>query len=318
MWGFIGKRLLTAAGMIAFVVSVVFLALYLVPGDPAEVLLASGGGGAPSPEAIAATRIRLGLDRPVLDQYLAYLGRLSRADFGSSFADDEPVLDTIEQRLPRTLELAAAAAVVAILIGLPLGTVSALRRGGLFDRLLGLWSSLAISVPVFVLGTLLVLVFALRLKLVPAGGFTPLWMSPGRHMLQLLMPALSIGLGFASTILRMSRAAVLEVLEQDWVRTARAKGLAARHVVIRHVVRNALGPVLTLTGLQVGSLLGGTVLVEYVFNWPGLSGLLVQAVEHRDYPEVQGIVLVIATLFILLNLAVDILYSALDPRVQAR
>jgi peptide/nickel transport system permease protein len=317
MLGFIIKRLLTAAGMIFFVVSFVFLTLYLVPGDPAEVLLASEGA-APSPELVAATRIKLGLDRPVLAQYGAYLGRISRADFGTSFADDEPVLDHIMQRMPRTLELIGAATALAILIGLPLGTFSALRRGSLLDRALGLWSSLAISVPVFVLGTLLVFVFALTLQIVPAGGFTPFSISPGRHVLQLLMPAVSIAVGFSSTILRMSRATVLEVLEQDWVRTARSKGLAVRHVVMRHVVRNALGPVLTLTGLQMGSLLGGTVLVEYVFNWPGLSGLLVRAVERRDYPEVQGIVLVIATLFILLNLAVDIIYSALDPRVQNR
>ena len=317
MPGFIVKRLLTAAGMIYFVVSFVFLALYLVPGDPAEVLLASEGG-APSAEAIVETRARLGLDRPVLEQYVAYLGRISRADFGTSFADDEPVLDNIKQRLPRTLELIAAAAALAILIGLPLGTLAALHRGSVLDRALGLWSSLAISVPVFVLGTLLVLVFALTLHIVPAGGFTPFTTAPGRHMLQLLMPTLSIAVGFSSIILRMSRATVLEVLQQDWVRTARSKGLSAPHVIIRHVVRNALGPVLTLTGLQMGSMLGGTVLVEYVFNWPGLSGLLVQAVEHRDYPEVQGIVLVIATLFILLNLVVDVLYSALDPRVQTR
>lgn len=289
----------------------------MVPGDPAEVLLASEGG-APSPEAVAATRIKLGLDRPVIEQYVAYLGRISRADFGNSFADDEPVLDNIKQRLPRTLELIGTAAALAILIGLPLGTVSALRRGSLLDRLLGLWSSLAISVPVFVLGTLLVLLFALTLQIVPAGGFTPVSISPGWHILQLLLPAFSIAVGFSSIILRMSRATVLEVLEQDWVRTARAKGLPVHRVVIRHVVSNALGPVLTLTGLQMGSMLGGTVLVEYVFNWPGLSGLLVQAVERRDYPEVQGIVLVIATLFILLNLVVDILYSALDPRVQTR
>jgi peptide/nickel transport system permease protein len=208
--------------------------------------------------------------------------------------------------------------VLAILIGLLLGTLSALWRGSLLDRVIGLWSSLAISIPVFVLGTLMVFVFALTLQLVPAGGFTPFSVSPGQHLVQLLMPALSIAVGFSSIIARMSRSTVLEMLQQDWVRTARSKGLTERRVVVRHVVRNALGPVLTLTGLHMGSLLGGTVLVEYVFNWPGLSGLLVHAVERRDYPEVQGIVLIIATLFILLNLVVDLLYLALDPRVQTR
>lgn len=317
MLSFLIKRLLTAVGMIVFVASFVFLALYLVPGDPAEVLLAADGG-TPTQEAIEATRTKLGLDRPVFEQYVAYLGRVVSGDFGNSFADDEPVIDNIRQRLPRTLELIGAATLLAILIGLPLGTLSALWRGSLVDRMIGLWSSLAISIPVFVLGTLMVFVFALTLQLVPAGGFTPFSVSPGQHLLQLLMPALSIAVGFSSIIARMSRSTVLEMLQQDWVRTARSKGLGEGRVVIRHVVRNALGPVLTLTGLHMGSLLGGTVLVEYVFNWPGLSGLLVHAVERRDYPEVQGIVLVIATLFILLNLVVDLLYLALDPRVQTR
>lgn len=317
MAGFIAKRLLVAAGMIFFVVTFVFLALYMVPGDPAEVMLATEGG-APSAEAVAAARVKLGLDRPVLDQYVSYLGRLSRADFGTSFADEEPVLDNILQRLPRTLELIAAATVLSLLIGLPLGALAALKRGTMVDRAVGLWASASNSVPVFVLGTVLVLLFALTLKWMPAGGFTPFSDSPGRHLMQLLMPAVSIAVGFSAIILRMSRATILDVLQQDFVRTARSKGLAERRVVVAHVVRNALGPVLTLTGLQMGTMLGGTVLVEYVFNWPGLSGLLVRAVESRDYPEVQGIVLVIAVLFILLNLAVDILYSALDPRVQAR
>lgn len=317
MAGFIAKRLLVAAGMIFFVVTFVFLALYMVPGDPAEVMLATEGG-APSPEAVAETRVKLGLDRPLLDQYVGYLGRLARGDLGTSFTDDEPVLHNVLQRLPRTLELIAAATLLSILIGLPLGTLAALKHGSAIDRALGLWASFSNSVPVFVLGTVLVLLFALTLKWMPAGGYTPFAISPGRHLLQLLMPAVSIAVGFSAIILRMSRATVLDVLQQDWVRTARSKGLSERRVVVAHVVRNALGPVLTLTGLQMGAMLGGTVLVEYVFNWPGLSGLLVRAVESRDYPEVQGIVLVIAVLFIVLNLVVDILYSALDPRVQAR
>jgi peptide/nickel transport system permease protein len=317
MAGFIVKRLLVAAGMIFFVVTFVFLALYLVPGDPAEVMLATEGG-APSREVIEATRIKLGLDRPLLEQYENYIARLARADFGTSFTDEEPVIDNILQRLPRTLELIGAATLLSILIGLPLGALAALRRGTAVDRVLGLWASLSNSVPVFVLGTVLVLLFALTLKWMPAGGYTPFATSPGRHLTQLLLPAASIAVGFSAIILRMSRATVLDVLQQDWVRTARSKGVPEWRVVAAHVVRNALGPVLTLTGLQMGAMLGGTVLVEYVFNWPGLSGLLVRAVESRDYPEVQGIVLVIAVLFILLNLLVDIIYSALDPRVQVR
>jgi peptide/nickel transport system permease protein len=316
MLGYIVKRCAIAAGTVFFIVTFVFLALYLVPGDPAEILLSSEGSS-PSPELIEQTRRKLGLDKPLHAQYLDYVARLARGDLGTSFADDEPVIDNIRQRLPRTLELIGAATLLSLLIGIPLGVAAALGRGGGLDRVLGLWTSLSLSVPVFVMGTVLVLLFALKLRWVPAGGFVPFHVSPQQHLVALLMPAVTIAVGFSAVVIRMTRATVLDVLQQDWVRTARAKGLGEKSVIVFHVVRNALGPVLILTGLQMGSMLGGTVLVEYVFNWPGLSGLLVRAVESRDYPEVQGIILVTATLFVLLNLVVDLLYSVLDPRVQA-
>jgi peptide/nickel transport system permease protein len=173
-----------------------------------------------------------------------------------------------------------------------------------------------LSVPVFVVGTLMVLLFAQKLHWVPAGGFVTWSRDPIQHLIYLLMPAITIAIGFSAVIFRMTRTSVLETLQRDWVRTARAKGLPGRVVIARHVVRNALAPVMTVVGLHMGTLLGGTVLVEYVFNWPGLSGLLIVAVENRDYPEVQGIVLVISFLFIMLNLLVDLLYSVLDPRIR--
>ena len=309
------KRIGTALILIWIVATIVFAAIRLVPGDPAELLL-SQGGVAPDPAAVAELHEQLGLDRPFLVQYGDNLRRLAQGDLGRSLQDDSPVLNEIARRLPRTLELIAAAALFAIVTGIPAGLLAALRRGGWVDRLALANSSLALSVPIFVTGTLLVLVFAQWLHWVPAGGYVPLARDPLRHFTLLAMPALAIGLGLSATVFRMTRAAVLDVAQRDYVRTARAKGVAPPRILARHVLRNALMPVVTVLALHLGSLLGGTVLVEYVFNYPGLSGLLVEAVNARDYPTVQAVVLGISVLFVALNLAVDLLYAALDPRVR--
>ncbi len=312
---YILRRVGVAIGLIWLVATLIFLVLRMIPGDPAELLL-SAGGVAPDPSQVRELRERLGLEAPLLTQYLAFMGQLLRFDLGTSLTDDYPVLDEIIRRLPRTLELILTASVLAIALGLPLGVMAALRRGTPADRVLSSFASFNQSVPVFVLGTLLILLFAQTLRWVPAGGYVALAQDPGRHLINLMMPAVTIAVGLSTIIFRMTRASVLETLDREWVRTARAKGLPHDQVIRRHVVRNALGPVVTVIGLQMGNLLGGTVLVEYVFNWPGLSGYLVRAVEQRNYPEVQGIVLVICTLFVLLNLVVDLLYAVLDPRVR--
>lgn len=312
---YIARRCLVAAGLVWTVATLIFLLLRIIPGDPAELLL-SGGGVAPAPAAVAELRERLGLTRALHVQYLDFMGQILRGDLGTSLLDEHAVLEEVTRRLPRTLELIAAASLLAVLVGLPLGVVAALRRGDAPDRILSMIASVNLSVPVFVLGTLLILVFAQTLRWVPAGGYVAFAQSPAGHLIDLLMPAATIATGLSTVIFRMVRTTVLDTLERDWVRTARAKGLPPGQVLRRHVVRNALGPVLTVLGLHMGTLLGGTVLVEYVFNWPGLSGFLVRAVEQRDYPEVQGIVLVICVIFVLLNLAVDLLYAALDPRVR--
>ncbi|HVY41415.1 MAG TPA: ABC transporter permease [Hyphomicrobiaceae bacterium] len=309
------RRLGVSLVLIWLVATLIFAVLRLIPGDPAEMLLSSGGV-APDPAAVAELRDRLGLERPVLEQYGGFLQRLARLDLGTSMQDDRPVIEDIARRLPRTLELVLASTILAIAIGLPLGVSAALHRDGPLDRALSTVSSFTMSVPVFVTGSVLVLLFAQKLRWVPAGGFVPLSQDPYTHLKVLLMPAVTIALGFSAVVFRMMRTTTLEMQERDWVRTARAKGLEERQVIRRHVVRNALGPVLTVVGLHMGTLLGGTVLVEYVFNWPGLSGFLVRAVEQRDYPEVQGIVLVICSLFVLLNLAVDLVYAVLDPRIR--
>jgi peptide/nickel transport system permease protein len=309
------RRIGVSLCLIWIVASIVFLAIRLVPGDPAELLL-SQGGAAPDPSAVAALHDQLGLDLPVGTQYLTAFGNLLHGDFGHSLQDDSPVAAEIWQRLPRTLELIAAAAVIALGLGLPTGLLAALRAGGWFDRIASGFAAAGLAVPVFVLGTVMVLVFAQGLHWVSAGGYVPLAQNPGRHFALLAMPAAAIALGLFATVFRMTRAAVLDVSARDYVRTARAKGVRPARIVLSHVLRNALIPVVTVLALQLGTLLGGTVLVEYVFNYPGLSGMLVDAVNARDYPEVQGIVLVISILFVTLNLLVDLLYGVLDPRVR--
>jgi peptide/nickel transport system permease protein len=315
MLGYVLKRTLAAILLAVAVASIVFMALHLVPGDPAEVLM-SAGGVAPAPEAVHALRVELELDKPILAQFLTFFGSLLHGDLGRSFTDKSPVIDTILVRLPRTLELIATATVMALAVGIPAGLVAAMRQGESVDRFLSFLASIALSLPIFVLGTGMIYIFAQKLHLVAAGSYVAFSQDPVRHLLVLLMPSIGISVGFSAIIFRMARATVATVLTRDWVRTARSKGISERRVMLRHVVRNALGPVATVVGLEMGGLLGGSVLIEYVFNWPGLSGYLVTAIENRDYPEVRGTVLVVATLFIFLNLLVDLLYMLLDPRVR--
>jgi peptide/nickel transport system permease protein len=315
MLGYALTRIAVALGLIWAVITLVFLVIHMVPGDPAELLL-SQGGVAPDPVAVAELREKLGLDRPILTQYLAYVGGVLRGDLGSSLLDEHSVSAEIALRLPRTLELIFAAGLIAVAFGLPLGTLAALRPGGVLDRILAAGAGLGLSVPVFVIGTIAILIFAQKLRLVPAGGFVPFSRDPIQHLILLLMPATTIAIGLGAIVFRMTRSSVLEVLQRDYVRAAHAKGLEPRRIVLHHVVRNALIPVITVLALHLGSLLGGTVLVEFVFNWPGLSGYLVRAVEQRDYPEVVGIVLVISIALVLINLVVDLLYAVIDPRVR--
>jgi peptide/nickel transport system permease protein len=317
MFGYIVRRVVTAALLLYVVATVVFFLLFLVPGDPAVMLLSSGGV-APPPEAVAQLRQEMGLDKPLLLQYVSFLDRLAHGNLGYSFQDHSAVFQVIADRLPQTLELVGASALLSVLVGIPLGVLSARRSGEWPDRMLKGVTALSLSVPVFVTGTVFVLIFSQLLQWLPAGGYASIRESPTRHLQALLMPTVAIAIGFTSMVLRMTRSTVLGVIDRDWVRTARAKGLSERKVWRRHIVRNSLGPVVTLTGLQIGTLIGGTVLVEYVFNWPGLSGMLVTAVSYRDYPEVQGVVLVVAAIFIFINLVSDLIYPVLDPRARSK
>lgn len=315
MLNFLLRRSLAAIAMLLVVGTIIFSLLVIVPGDPAELLLTTGGGST-TQEAVEALRVQMGLDKPVLVQYFNFLSDTIRFDFGSSIIDGADIAKAIGLRLPRTLELIIAAAVIALGLGIPAGTMAALRAGGAFDKLTSALMALLTSVPVFVVGTLLIYLFAQVLRIMPAGGYVALQDDPVAHFRALVLPAVSVSLGLLAIVFRMTRASVLEMRSHDWVRTATAKGLRRKLVVRRHILRNALGPVITVVGLQLGILLGSTVLVEFVYNWPGLSGLLVTAVEQRDYPTVRAVILTVAAIFILINLVIDILYSLLDPRIR--
>ena len=315
MLRYIAARSLVALFLVWVVVTIFFLLLHLIPGDPAELLLSSGNVAA-DPKAVEALREQMGLNAPLWQQYIDHMAGVLSGDLGASFRDGAPVIEQIALRLPRTLEVILTAALIATAIGLPMGTYAAIRAGGKADAVISFFASASLSTPVFVVGSVVILIFAQKLKWLPAGGFVTFAEDPRTHVKLLLLPAGTVALSLLAVITRMTRASVLEVLQRDYVRTARAKGLAVRPILRRHVVRNALIPVLTVLGLEMGTLIGGTVLVEFVFNWPGLSGYLVSAVNARDYPEVVGIVMTISVLFVFLNLVVDVVNAALDPRIS--
>lgn len=309
------KRILIAVGLLFAVATVVFVMIQTVPGDPAALLLSGDAGGA-SPEAIAALRTELGLDRPILLQFFTYIGGLLSGDLGMSYVHRQPVLDLLLERLPNTLELVAYAALISIVFGIIFGVVSAAMfrgNGTIFSAL----TSFGLSAPVYVLGTLLVYFVSVKLGWLPAGGFASLSNDPERHMKLLILPVISIAIGLTAIIARTTRSSVLETRQQDWVRTARAQGHSSRRVWGQAILRNSLTPVLTITGLEVGILVGSTVLVERVFSWPGLSSLLMESVTARDYPLLQGVILLTASIFIFINILVDFLYGVLDPRARS-
>lgn len=311
-----GRRILTALLQLLAVATLVFGALFLLPGDPAMIIL--GQESNPSPEAVAALRNELGLDQPLVVQYGQWLGAAAQGDLGRSLGNGYPVARYIAQTLPRTLELALAAILVAVIIGVPVGIAAALRRGKMADTALTSATTLGISVPVYILGAVLILVFSQWLGWLPASGYTDISRNVTEHFRKLTLPAITLGLGLAASIARMTRASMLEILGRDFVRALRAKGMGEHQIIWQHVLRSASIPIVTIVGLQLGNLLGGTVLVEALFNWPGLATMLVKAVGDRDYPMVQGAILTIAAAFILINLLVELAYSLLDPRIRRR
>jgi ABC-type dipeptide/oligopeptide/nickel transport system permease component len=305
--GYALGRLAGTVPVLFGVTLLVFAMTWVTPGDPVIALLGESAQGI-SQEARDDLRRELGLDRPWPAQYLTYVGGLVRGDFGTSIRSRRPVLREVADRLPATAELALAALAIAVAVGVTLGVLAAVYQRTWIDAVAIAVALVGVSVPVFWSGFLLMLVFALELNWLPASG-RGTW----QH---LVLPAVTVGVSSAAFIARITRGAVLETLAQDYVRTAHAKGLAARRVIVRHALRNALLPIVTVVGLQLGGLLGGAVLTETVFAWPGVGRMLVDAIVARDLPLVQGAVLVVSVLFILVNLAVDLSYAAINPKVR--
>jgi len=301
---YFATRLVYALPVVFLVVSLVFFLIHLVPGDPVQQMLGERARAAD----VERMRQELGLDQPLLTQYGRYLSRLVRGDLGHSLRFNAPVTEIILARYPATMELTLAALVVALLLSIPAGVQAAVRRGQWSDRALGFLSLLGLSFPNFALGPVLILVFSVELGWLPVSG--------SGSLLNLVLPAVTLGAALAAILTRMVRTSVLEELGQDYVRTARAKGLAERRVRYKHVLRNSLIPVVTLVGLQLGALLSGAMVTETIFSWPGIGRLTLQAINSRDYPLVQGCFLTISVTYILVNLLTDLFYSVVDPRTR--
>jgi peptide/nickel transport system permease protein len=299
------RRLTIAVPVLFGVTILVFLILHLIPGDPAQILLF---GSRPTPQQIAQLRSQLGLDQPLPVQYLLYLGRLAQGDLGQSFITNRPVAEEIAQRLPDTLQLTFAAMLVAVLIGMPVGIIGGVRPGSWADRLSSGFAVLGVAVPYFWFALILVLIFAVHLHLLPSLGEGS-WDS-------IILPAVSLGWGLSAIIARLLRNNLVEIYRQPYMQVARAKGLSEQMILYRHALKNALIPVVTILGLQFGNVLSGAVVVEVIFGRPGIGSYLVQAIQAKDIPAVQSIVLLIAVVYILINLVVDLVYGVLDPRIR--
>lgn len=301
---FLTRRLVLSVPVLLGVATLVFSLIHMIPGDPAQAML----GETASEADVAALRAKLGLDRPLLEQYAAFLGGLARGDLGTSLRTGEPVAQQIWQRAPATVELAAAAMVFAIGVAIPLGVLAAVWRGTAVDfASMGL-ALTGISVPNFWLGPLLAIVFSVWLEWLPVSG-RGTW----GH---LVLPAVSLGAGLAAILARMTRATLLEELREPYVQAARARGASASRAVLRHALRSGLIPIVTLIGLQFGTVLTGAVITETVFAWPGIGRLLIQSIGFRDYPVVQGCILLIAVTYMAVNLITDLAYGSLDPRIR--
>ncbi len=332
----VGRRILGTVPLILGVGAIVFAFMRLLPGDPVDIMM--GKTGAVSAEEMATLRREFALDRPLPQQLALFLARAAQGDLGTSFVKRRPVARLIWETLPATIELAGAAVLLAVIGAIPVGVLAAVRRGSWLDRLSMAVTYLGVSMPAFWLGIVAIILFAVKLGWFPTSGrasMAALFVPPVTGFLlvdaliagriaaawdalrHLILPAAALALAVAAILARVVRSSMLEVLRQDYVRTARAKGLGEVRVLFRHALRNALIPAVTVLGLQTGVLLGGNMVVETVFGWPGMGRLAVDAIFNRDYPLVQGVVMIYAITFVLANLAVDVLYTVLDPKISA-
>ena len=306
MLKFIGKRLLMLIPVLIGVSLIVFTLMQLSPGDPAMIIL----GAQAAPEDIAILRESMGLNDPLIVQFFRFLLGMFTLDFGTSYKDGMPVLTKLLEALPYTAELTFCAVMLALIIGIPAGIISATKQYSIFDRIASVLALIGFSTPNFWLSIMLILVFSVNLKWLPVSGTG--------SILHLVLPSIALGVQSAAVFTRMTRSSMLEVLNMDYIRTARAKGLSERVVILKHALKNALIPVITVVGLQIGLLFGGAILTETVFAWPGVGRLMIDSIRAKDTPVVQGGVIFTASIFVFINLLVDILYAYVDPRVKAQ
>jgi peptide/nickel transport system permease protein len=308
------RRFLATIPVLLLVSAGVFALIHLTPGDPIDAMMAE------SVDATVKAHLRkeLGLDRPLHLQYIAWMGRILRGDLGRSIRNQEPVIENVGRRIGPSLQLAGLAMAISLVVATPVGILSAARRNTAVDRFGTSFALFGICMPNFLIALLLIFVFGVTLRWLPISGYIDPWEEPLAGLRSLVLPAVTLGLALAAVVTRTLRSSMLEALSEDYVRTARAKGLDEGTIVRSHVLKNALIPVVTVLGLQLGTLIGGAVITEYVFALPGVGRLVVDAVFARDYPLVQGVVLLIAVGFILTNLMVDVLYGLIDPRIRAR
>ena len=312
MYRYIAGRMVAAIPVLVGISIVVFLLTSLIPGDVVTVML----GMMRSPQAEATLRRLFGLDQPIYVRYLVWMGGVLRGDLGVSLRTGEPVFHALVTRFPVTIELTVLSLIVGLIVGIPSGIIAAVKQYSKADYVVSVVSLSGVCLPDFLVGTLLVLIFALWLRVLPPTGYVGLRENPVQNLRLMILPAFTLGIGSAAVFMRMTRSAMLEVIHKDYVRTARAKGLTERVVLLVHAFRNALIPVVTVVGIDAGFLLSGVVIVETIFSLPGVGRLALDSVAMRDYPMVQGVVLLVATTFVLVNLVVDILYVYLDPRIR--
>jgi len=301
---FLLRRLLLLIPVLWGVATLVFLLLHFIPGDPVDLLLGDSALGTDR----ETLRDQMGLNDPLIVQYLRYFGDLLQGDWGTSLFSKKPVFDEIMERVPASMELMFGAMVVTILVAMPLGLIAAVNKGSWIDQGAMIFSLLGVSIPNFWLGPMLILLFSIHFDLLPVnerGGLE-----------HLILPALTLGTSLASILARITRSSVVETLETEYIRTARSKGISELRILFRHALRNALIPIVTVIGLQVGVLLSGAIITEAIFDWPGLGNLLISAINSRNYPLVQGCVLFIAGSYVMVNLVIDLLYAYLDPRIR--
>jgi peptide/nickel transport system permease protein len=312
MLSYIVRRLLATIPVMAVVGIFVFLLLHLTPGDPAAII----AGDYASPADVERIRHRLGLDQPIHVQFWKWVERLAHGDLGVSIFSNLPVSQLISQRLEPTVALSIATIILAILVAVPLGVVAAWKVGTFIDRFTMIFAVLGFSVPIFVVGYILMYVFAVELKWLPVQGYKPIAEGFVPFLRSITLPSLALATLYTALIARITRASVMEVLSEDYIRTARAKGLGPTVVLMRHALKNAAVPIVTIIGIGIALLIGGVVVTESVFNIPGLGRLTVDAILHRDYPVIQAVILVFSGVYVLINLVVDLLYTVLDPRIR--